>query len=407
MPGIWNALKNQPNFGVGTMLLLTDGTVMAQNSGTSHWWRLTPDATGSYQNGTWSQLADGPNAPLYFASAVLRDGRVFVAGGADPSNNTQGIAQANIFDPATRLWSAAASMAQTRWYPTVTCLPDGRVLVVSGSQLTGTDYVTVPEIYNATTNTWSRLTSLSASIPYYPHNFVLPDGRVLEASTFGQPIASDVLTISPQKRTVVDSRLLDGGSAVMYLPGKIMKSGTATANNGSTSPSAATTYVLDMTAATPAWQQTASMQYARAYHTLTILPDGKVLVTGGGGTRDSTDVADAVDPAEIWSPQSQTWTTVASMQTPRLYHSTALLLPDGRVLVAGGGRNFRSSLKELNAEIYSPPYLFNGPRPAITTIGGTATAKTKAAGSAASPKSAPRRAPSARSGSLLLLRESR
>src|SRR5205823_1742780 len=169
-----------------------------------------------------------------------------------------------------------------------------------------------------------------------------------------------------QTRTVVDSQVLDGGSAVMYLPGRVLKTGTAAFNNGSTGPAAATAYVLDTTAAFPAWRTTASMRYPRSYHTLTLLPDGTVLATGGGTTKDSTDTAHAVYAAEIWSPQSEQWTTVASMQRPRLYHSTALLLPDGRVLVAGGGRNFRSALKELNAEIYSPPYLFKGSRPTIT-----------------------------------------
>ena len=177
-----------------------------------------------------------------------------------------------------------------------------------------------------------------------------------------------ILNVQNQTRTLVDNLLLDGGSAVMYRPGKILKSGTAAANNGSTEASGAAAYVLDMTAAVPTWRQTNSMHFPRSYHTLTVLPDGTVLVTGGGMTKDSTDVADAVYDAEIWSPQTETWTTVSRMQRPRLYHSTALLLPDGRVLVAGGGRNSRSSLKELNAEIYSPPYLFNGPRPTITAI---------------------------------------
>jgi hypothetical protein len=159
----------------------------------------------------------------------------------------------------------------------------------------------------------------------------------------------------------------------MYLPGKIMKSGTATNNSGATDPAAATTYVLNMTAPSPAWRQTASMQYPRSYHTLTVLPDGTVLVTGGGRTKDATDVVDAVLQAEIWSPQTETWTTVASMQTPRLYHSTALLLPDGRVVVSGGGRNFRSAQKMFNAEIYSPPYLFRGARPTITAAPSSVT----------------------------------
>jgi hypothetical protein len=81
MPGTWSPLTHQPTFGAGTMLLLTDGTVMCQNSGTNQWWKLTPDINGNYVNGAWAALANGPNAPLYFASAVLRDGRVFVAGG--------------------------------------------------------------------------------------------------------------------------------------------------------------------------------------------------------------------------------------------------------------------------------------------------------------------------------------
>src|ERR1051326_6937453 len=81
MPGTWGPLAHQPTFNAGTMLLLTDGTVMCQNSNTVQWFKLTPDSSGSYVNGTWTQLANCPNPRLYFASAVLRDGRVFVAGG--------------------------------------------------------------------------------------------------------------------------------------------------------------------------------------------------------------------------------------------------------------------------------------------------------------------------------------
>ena len=79
MAGTWQTLINQPTFGAGTMLLLTDGSVLCHdesNNGTSHWHALSPDSTGDYRNGTWRQLADGPNAPLYFACSVLADGRV-------------------------------------------------------------------------------------------------------------------------------------------------------------------------------------------------------------------------------------------------------------------------------------------------------------------------------------------
>ena len=90
-------------------------------------------------------------------------------------------------------------------------------------------------------------------------------------------------------------------------------------------------------------------------------------------TSDGTDLTKAVLPAEIWNPDTETWTTVASLQNGREYHSTALLLPDGRVLMAGGGAAARAgATDQKNAEIYSPPYLFKGARPTITrrSVGG-------------------------------------
>jgi len=164
----------------------------------------------------------------------------------------------------------------------------------------------------------------------------------------------------------------------MYLPGKVVTSGLATAGGAdvTSTPSTATTYVLDMTQPTPAWQQTASMAFARDFHNLTSLPDGTVLVTGGGTTIGASDPATAVFHAEIWSPASKTWTTMDKMQVPRRYHSIALLLPDGRVLVAGGGRNAGvgsppNRYDHFNAELYSPPYLFKGARPVITSAPAT------------------------------------
>ena len=113
------------------------------------------------------------------------------------------------------------------------------------------------------------------------------------------------------------------------------------------------------------------MAFPRSYLNLTILPDGEVLATGGSTTTDKGNFAAAVHEAELWSPVTKAWTTMARMQTPRLYHSTALLLPDGTVLAAGGGRhNGRSQpdpTDEPNGEIFSPPYLFRGPRPTISS----------------------------------------
>ena len=106
----------------------------------------------------------------------------------------------------------------------------------------------------------------------------------------------------------------------------------------------------------------------------TILPDGKVLVTGGSSSSGFNDGTLAVLPAEMWNPATRSWSTMATMQVPRMYHSTALLLPDGRVISAGGGRPAAiNTLDQPNAQIYSPPYLFKADgtladRPVISTV---------------------------------------
>ena len=151
----------------------------------------------------------------------------------------------------------------------------------------------------------------------------------------------------------------------MYLPGKIMKSGTS-ADSQEIGVAAKTTYVLDTTASSPAWKQTPSMAYARCFINQTVLPDGTVLATGGETDKNGGTIANAVYQAELWSPISQTWTSMAAMHTPREYHGTALLLPDGRVLESGMGADFGNVTDEKSAEFYSPPYLFKGAGPSIT-----------------------------------------
>ena len=114
----WTALKNAPPFGTpGTMLLESDGTVLVHNEpdndttgGTNEWWKLTPDANGSYVNGTWSQIASMPSdyAPLYFGSAILPDGRMIVEGGEYNGDNAEWTDQGEIYNPVTNTWKSVA-----------------------------------------------------------------------------------------------------------------------------------------------------------------------------------------------------------------------------------------------------------------------------------------------------------
>ena len=330
--------------------------------------RVWDPATNAFQ-----AVPSGRN--LFCAGHVtLPDGRLFIAGGHVAAY--EGTRDTHIFNPTNNTWFRAADMQRARWYPTVTTLPDGRVLTLSGDNIglntpgqsvpmtNGSE--TLPEIYNVETNSWSSLLAAQRRMPLYPFMFVLPDGRVFDA---GPDLQTRTLDVTTGQWTSVAQSQVDGHSAVMYRPGKILKSGTWGDPDFPNRLVTNRAQKIDMTAQSPAWTEAAPMRNPRAYHTLTSLPDGTVLASGGSTSTDGLIQSHAVLSTEIWDPVTDTWKETAAGQRPRLYHSSALLLPDGRVLLAGGGA-FGSATNETNAEIFSPPYLFKGPRPTITSAPG-------------------------------------
>ena len=167
-----------------------------------------------------------------------------------------------------------------------------------------------------------------------------------------------------------DSLHRDYGSRAVFDVGKILVAGGASSSKGAR--------VIDLSGRRPDVSATAPMESGRRQHNLTVLADGAVLATGGNSSGASlVDLDDGVYPAELWNPATGRWQTLAAMQVTRQYHSTALLLPDGRVLSAGGGIcGTCDSVGYLakNAEVFSPPYLFKkdgsgelAPRPEITS----------------------------------------
>src|SRR5262249_58695523 len=115
----------------------------------------------------------------------------------------------------------------------------------------------------------------------------------------------------------------------------------------------------------------ASVAFPATLNTVGVLRDGRV-VGAGGSDQSALRARRGILRAKWWNPATETWTTMASMSVLRLYHSTALLLPDATVLVAGGGR-ISPAIDYPNAQIYSPPYLFKGPRPIISSAPPTTT----------------------------------
>jgi hypothetical protein len=123
-----------------------------------------------------------------------------------------------------------------------------------------------------------------------------------------------------------------------------------------------TAEMIDLAAASPSWSAVASMAFPRRQTNATILPDGTVLVTGGTSSCGFTDPSGGVFAAENYDPVANAWTTWANASVIRVYHSTTILLRDGRVLSSGSGDG-GGVPQQSNYEIFSPPYLFKGARP--------------------------------------------
>ena len=192
MAGNWTTLTNAPPAAVATMLLLTDGTVLAQGLSTNQWYRLTPDVNGSYANGTWATLAPSNRAPLYYASGVLRDGRVIVAGGEYDSGVLVMLLNVERYDPVADTWTTLPNPpGWTRIGDAPGCvLPDGRFIVGQvGTRNTA--------IYDPATNTWTAATNKINTVGEESWS-LLPDGTIHAVDCSNPPNAEKYIIASNQ-----------------------------------------------------------------------------------------------------------------------------------------------------------------------------------------------------------------
>jgi hypothetical protein len=220
MPGSWQPLNNQPSFNVDAMLLLTDGSIMCHEYLTPNWQRLVPDKDSDYANGTWHALSPIPNnapaaqngptdAPLYFASAVLRDGTVFCAGGEDNgAYNGFDLLTAELYDPVTDIWTPiAAPPGWTHIGDGSSCvLPDGRILL--GNANTNA-FPNGTAIWDPESRTWA-LGGNSLDQNSEEGWTLLPDGTVLAVQCTNIPDA--------QKYVVATNLWVSAGSTPVALP---------------------------------------------------------------------------------------------------------------------------------------------------------------------------------------------
>jgi Domain of unknown function (DUF1929)/IPT/TIG domain/Glyoxal oxidase N-terminus len=302
------------------------------------------------------------------AMVVLSDGRAFINGGSIQYDPFLGITKSSIFDPSNNTFTDVQNMAHGRWYPTVTNLPDGRVMTFSGQNEVNAGTNNAVEIYTIGTG-WSTQYIANWTPPLYPRMHVLPNGKVFDSgsnnpSQMFDPVAHTWTvmdgTIYGSDRTYGTSVLLPLTPANSYDPKVIIMGGG--------SPSTATTEVIDLGASNPTWTAGPNMSQPRIEMNAVMLPTGKILAVGGSLNDEDTSTASL--NADLYNPATNTFSSAGANAYARLYHSVAVLLPDATVWFAGG--NPSRGTYEKHMEIYKPPYLFNSSggaatRPTITS----------------------------------------
>jgi hypothetical protein len=319
------------------------------------------------------------------------DGQLVVFGGnlefPDGTKTYKGLNKVYTFNPFTETWTEQPDMAHGRWYPTGIRLPDGRIPIISGWDESG------DPVMNADVEMFTPSSGLGgvgdislightggAGEPptgeFYPHMFAMPSGRSLvvgpdapntwfmntpTATSFSWSDAPNLRQRRLWGTAVPLPAGASGSSKIMALGGTDL----------STTPSTSSTEVFDENNPGAGWQPAAPNVIGRGHANTVLLPDGSMVEVGGGigSVATAASPLHAADPEqrqiELWDPETGQWRLGPAQAESRAYHSTALLLPDGRVFSAGDDWN--GGIASDTAEIYEPPYLFKGARPTIAS----------------------------------------
>jgi YVTN family beta-propeller protein len=326
----------------------------------------------------FTEINNGRHDMFCGGLSLLQDGRLLVSGGNGINGTT---ALTSLFDWRTNEWVPAQTMADGRWYNTSISLPNGEVLTAGGNG--GANGNGTIEQWNASSG-WRRMSSINwqavanPPIPnaietnWHPFFLVAPDGRVAH---FGPHQSLDWITatgtgvMTSAGASIPGTHYPKQGAWAMYAPGKVIVAGGLQAIDNGTVVNKA--FTLDLNGPTPVLTPAASMANARSFSNSVMLPNGEVMIVGGNTSGQFFSDVGAVFTPEIWNPTSGQWRGVADLTVPRNYHSLAMLLPDGRVWSGGGGLSGDPLTDHQDAQVFTPPQLFNADgtsavRPQIT-----------------------------------------
>ena len=367
LKGTYSAVVNWPLIPIH-MVLLPDGRIMsygtdAQGAQTGQFNYDVWDPSKGTGTASHLVLPNTTGTDLFCSAQIVvpSSGAVLLTGGDRTINGVRNYSadDVNFFDYKYNALSASPQrMSALRWYPSVVTLANGKVLVLGGRADPNTPAPT-PELYSEAEG-WSSLSGATSDDAYgtrnwsYPRAWQAPNGQVFLATIWGgtyyvNATGQGSLAATPLKLTEGDVYL----PSVMYAPGKILafrKLNKAV--------------VIDINGAIPTATAVTGVGQDRYHSSATVLPNGQVFVNGGSAV---TNVANGVTyQAKLWNPTTKAWAAAATASKMRLYHSASLLLPDATVLTAGGGAP--GPVTNLNAEIYTPPYLYKANTLAVRPV---------------------------------------
>ena len=323
-------------------------------------------------------------------ASLLPDGRVLVTGGwlhppDDPGTSEvpfRGLDQVWTYDPFSQAWERHGNLSRGRWYPTQLLTADGRTVILQGLDETGGDYNRGIDIFDPSRPQGQEITRLDRALTdaetgdLYPHLFWMPTGRALvagphEANSYFLEVLPDLTATLTQAADPLRRRAW-GNGVLLHLghdsrTGVVWQLGGAGAKDagGPMEPATPSTEVFDEVQP-DAWAHGPPMQVARAHQNTVLLPDGSMVIVGGGTGEVPRMWAttDAHHQVELYDAQAGRWRLGPVQRGDRAYHSTAVLLPDGSVVSAGDDDLDDGDIDTY--EVYRPPYFFRGPRPIIT-----------------------------------------
>jgi hypothetical protein len=361
----WTKLKNQPTVNTDTALLLTDGTVMMHQYNSTNWWRLTPNLSGNYVSGTWTQLASMPAGyePLYFAAAVMNDGRVLVEGGEYNNLIQNETNKGAIYDPTTNVWTNV--VPPTGWStigdsPAIV-LPDGTFMMGQGGQPSEKQVT-----FDATTLAWTAVTSSNKADGFSEEGFaLLPDGNVLTVDT-EDGTNSEIYNPTTQKWSSAGSTIVSlpnsGGLGIVPEMGPLMQrpDGSVVAFGATTNTSIYSTTTGTWTAG-PIFPNKDDIADGNA----SILPDGNILVYTSPGVFSGTGTFyEFTYPGNTFVAAPAT----AKSGTLESWDARQLLLPTGQVMWLGADG------KTIDVELYTSQGTVSSTwAPTITSVPKTLT----------------------------------